>query len=532
MAPASGWRRLLADWTVVGGAEIAGQVLGVVTSLVLRMFLDPAQMGVWQGLKTLLGYANYTNLGASKAAARDYAVALGRGDTTAARRGLDLAHAVNTVTSAAFGLVLVGAGVWMALSGGPLAASWAMGLVIFGLLAVVQRYVTFQITVLRSAQAFAVTSRLAVLDGILTLAICGPATWLWGLPGLCGGTLVVMLASLVLVHVAGAPRLGWTWRADEIVRLVVVGSPILLAGTLTTLFRSLDKWMILAYLPDGEHQLGCYSTGLLVTTQLYGLGNMLAVVLAPRLGEKFGRSGDRRQTALLAARSSELLAAATALPAALAMVAAPSLLAWLLPEYRAGLDPLVWLIPGAIALALALPPTQYLIAVDRQGRALAASLVGTVVVAGANHLALNSGGGLTAVAAATTIGYAVYFVATALLAMWNELDLHQAGRYCAMTALVVLPPLAAALVLRPGDSAAADWSQVVAGSAAVTAVWALCAGLAWRRGGWRNSFPRSAWERTCGRSASSPAAPPPTQSVGEVRSRAERGNEISREDSP
>ena len=43
-APASGWRRLAADWIVVGGATGVCHVLGACTSLLLRVLLDPAQM--------------------------------------------------------------------------------------------------------------------------------------------------------------------------------------------------------------------------------------------------------------------------------------------------------------------------------------------------------------------------------------------------------------------------------------------------------------------------------------------------------
>ena len=56
-------------------------MLGAVTSLLLRMLLSPAQMGIWQAVKLLLSYGNYANLGISKGAAREYTVALGHGDT-------------------------------------------------------------------------------------------------------------------------------------------------------------------------------------------------------------------------------------------------------------------------------------------------------------------------------------------------------------------------------------------------------------------------------------------------------------------
>jgi len=485
VAPASGWKRLLADWAVVGGAETVGQVLGVVTSILLRMLLSPAQMGVWQALKVFLNYANYANLGVSKGAARDYAVALGRGDTAEAQRGLSLAHTVNTLSSLAFALALAGAAVWVGSTGGPWAGTWAVGLVLVGGMAVVQRYVTFQVTILRSKQAFWATSRVAVLEAVLTLTFCGLATWLWGLAGLFLGTLAVMGGSLVYVHLCGAPWLGWAWDAKAIGRLIAVGSPILLAGTVATLFRSLDKLMILAYLPDREFQLGCYSVALLVTTQLYGLGNMLSIVLGPRFGEKFGQTGSRPEVALLAARTTELLAAAASLPAGLALVAAPPLLAALLPDYQTGLAPLAWLVPGVVGLSLALPAGQYLIAVDQQGRALAAVIVATVLAAVGNHLALTAGCGLAGVAAATGMANAAFFVISARVSLWGELSALERLRFVLMLALAVAPVLGLALAIEClWPSAPGNWAGMAARMLTVTAAWGLSVALGWRYGGW------------------------------------------------
>src|SRR5690349_3706680 len=90
-APLSGWRQLAYDMLSVGGSTITCQGLGVVTSLVLRAALSPTQMGVWQGLKLLLGYANYANLGVSKGAARELAIASGSGELARAEHSLNIA---------------------------------------------------------------------------------------------------------------------------------------------------------------------------------------------------------------------------------------------------------------------------------------------------------------------------------------------------------------------------------------------------------------------------------------------------------
>jgi len=487
-APASGWWRVVVDCTVVSGATIVCNLLGMVTSLLFRMLLDPAQMGVWQGLKVFLSYSNYANLGVSKGATRDFTVALGRGDPQTARHGLNLAFAVNTLSSVVFATIPIGVGLWLGSSGG-WTSGWAVGLLVIGLLVVLHRHYTFQVTILRCTQAFGLTSRISILEAVLTLVRCGLGTWLWGLWGLFGGTVAVMVVTLLIVQRRAAVPLTWAWDTPEIWRLIAVGSPMLLAGTVSTLFRSLDKLMILGYLSDREFQLGCYSAALMVTTQLYGLANMLSIVMGPRYGETFGQSGNRSEVARLAARATELQSAAMALPSALAIVVAPALLARLLPDYRSGLAPLVWLVPGNMALSMALPASQYLIAVDRQGRALAAVVIATLLAAAANHVALVTGAGLIGVAAATTLGYSGYTLLTLAISLWPELDARERVRLVAMQALISVPPIVLALGLEtlwPG--AEANWLVNGAKAVSVLAVWGWTVALGWHHGRWAQAL--------------------------------------------
>jgi O-antigen/teichoic acid export membrane protein len=343
---------------------------------------------------------------------------------------------------------------------------------------VLGRYVSFHVTILRADQRFAVTSKLSILEAALTLVSCGLATWLWGLPGLYAGTLVVMLGSMWFVRRHAAATLGWAFDRAEIRRLIAIGAPILLAGAGSSLFRSLDKLMILAYMGDCEFQLGCYSTALLVTAQLYGLANMLATVTGPRYGEMYGHSGSRRKVARLAARCSELQAAAMVLPASLALLVAAPLLGWLLPDYSSGLASLVWLIPGVLALVLALPCGQYMVAVGRQRRALLAVLIATGIGAAGNHVALSNGWGLSGVAAATAVGYASYFVLAAGMSFLTDLDTAGRARYVLMHALALIPTLTSALLLR-------GWTTLPVAIFGVLLVWSATMLIGWRYGRWQ-----------------------------------------------
>jgi len=491
VGPVTGWRRATADWLLVGGTTIFCHAISAVTSLVLRVLLDPAQMGVWQAVKLLLSYGNYTNLGISKGAVRELTIARGRGDEAAARHGLNLAFTVNTLTSAAYAGVLVFVGIRVALGQGSFAGTWSLGLIAAGLLAVVSRYVTFHVTILRGQQSFGVTSRLAVIEAVATLGLAGLATWRFGLPGLYLGTLGVMLAAAVYVRRHRGATLRWAWNGKKIRRLVAIGGPILLATTLFTLFRSLDKLMILAWLSDREYQLGCYSLGLMVAAQLYGLGSITSLVMSPRLGEKFGASADRADVARLAARTGELQAVAMALAGGLSLVLAGPVLGWLLPRYRPGLVPMIWLIPGAILLTIAAPASQYLIAINRQRRAVAVVAAVVVVAAVANRLALAAGWGLTGVAAATTASYACYFVLVVGVSLWIELSPGERWRWLGTIGLALVPTLAVALPLvQIEPSASVNWLALAARAAVVVGVWSICAAITWRLGGWREHLAR------------------------------------------
>lgn len=498
--PVTGWRRLLRDSMLVGGSSLVCDALGAVTSLLFRTLLDPTQMGLWQGLKTLLGYGNFANLGVSKGVARELTVSLGRGDQRAAARQVALGQTANLVSSAVYAAGLLAAAGWMLRRGAALGGAWAIGLTAIAALTFLQRHVTYQITLLRCRQEFGRTSAVAILEASLTLVVGSLLTWRFGLVGLYGATMAVMLASSAVLARGGAGRLGWQWAPAELARLAGVGAPILVASVLAALFRSLDRWFVLA-LPEGEFQLGCYSAALLVTTQLYGVANALSIVLAPRYGQWLGRTGSPRQVAQLAARSLEPLSAALGLAAALALLVAPPLLGAILPAYQSGLAALAWLAPGTVCLGLALPLQQYLIAVGGQRRSVAALCLGLLTAAAGNYLAVRSGAGLAGIAAATALSNALYWLCLMALSIWPELKLAQRGRYLAVSAAAMGLPLLSASLALPESSPLVGWTSLLdwrlwndllPRAAAVLAIWLGAIGVGWTYGGWGGAWRQEA----------------------------------------
>jgi len=429
LAPVAGWNQLVADSMVVSGSTLFCQAIGVVTSLLFRALVSPLQMGVWQGLKLFLTYGNYLNLGVSKGAARELAVARGRGDETQAEAGLHSAFTANTLASLALGAALMIAAVWQYQFRGGWSNPWSAGLAAMAVLVILQRYETFLVTIQRARQQFSLTSRLSVIEAVLTLAIGGLATWRWGLPGLYISAGCVLVVAIAYLQLNAPTPLELRWDRDELRRLTAIGLPMLLTGVLTSLFRSLDKLMILACMAEGTYQLGCYSVALLVGTQLYGIANQLAMVGAPRYAELWGSTNDRRAVAQLVARNSQFIAWAMAGAGLLAVVVATPALAWMLPKYAEGLPALAWLAPGVAAAGLAVPLTNYLATIDRQGRSLSILGAATGCTVVLLRIVIGQGGGLVGVSAMTTLTSIGYLAALAYASIWPELNGEERRRY-------------------------------------------------------------------------------------------------------
>lgn len=475
-------RSLRADLTLVGISALFSQALGVVTSLALRAWLDPAAMGIWQALKLILSYSNYANLGASKGAARELSLALGRGDIASASTNVGHALSVNTVASAvvAAGLVAAGAGV-AAWGSGAYAATWAWALAATGLLVLVQRHVTYLVTLLRASQRFDIAARITLCESVLTLVVAVGGVVLWGLPGLLVSTAVVLLATWAIARRALPFELRWTWDRHGAAQMIHAGGPMLAAGALSSLLRSLDKLAILVFLADREYQLGVYSLALLVTTQIHGLTNLLGGVLLPRFTAEYGRLGCERQVARQVVTATQALAPIVAAGCVAGLFLGGPLLGALLPEYRAGLPPLVALLPGCAAIALAVPLAQYQMAVGDERRALTIVAAATLLTAALDAAVMIWMPGLVALAAATSVGYLVYFVATLAGSLWGRLDAVDRRRYAQSLTLVVAIPLTGAWLVSVSLDANAWLPRAIA----------LAVSVAWIAGSWWALRPRA-----------------------------------------
>src|SRR4029078_4156454 len=146
------------------------RALGVLTALALRWGLDPGRLGVYTGLKLYLDNTNRSSLGVGLGAVQEIPVLRAAGREAEARHVADVAYTTNTVTCLAYAAALL-AWAWLrapAVAADPLAAEWTWGLVAVAGLALIKRYESFLIAVLRAYQEFGLTTRLDVVESLVS----------------------------------------------------------------------------------------------------------------------------------------------------------------------------------------------------------------------------------------------------------------------------------------------------------------------------------------------------------------------------
>jgi len=454
--PALQGRRAVLDSLIVALGGQLERALGTITALMLRWGLDPAQLGVYAGLRLYLDNTNRSSLGVGLGAVQEIPILRAAGREDEARRVADVAHTTNTLTCLAYAGALLA---WAAIrapivAGDPMAAEWTWGLVAVAGLALLKRYESFLIAVLRAHGEFALTTRLDVFEALVSIIAVGSGLRLAGFWGLLAAVGVIIGAKIGYLHAHHPLRFRWAWDARAVARLMRVGLPILANTAAFGAVLSLDRVLILWRVPDGDRAAGLYTIALMGTGWSLDLAGRIVAVLYTYFQTTLGRTRDPAEVARQALRATEAQATPLAAGATVAYLVGPAFLGALMPRYAEGLPALRPLLLGTLLLGLAWPARQMLIAVGRPYRLAMATLAGLAVAALAGSIGADRAG-IVGVAWGMTVGYAAVAGLTSMTAVvpnlgWPAWWAHQArlartlGGLAMGTALAAHAPLAIA----------------------------------------------------------------------------------------
>jgi O-antigen/teichoic acid export membrane protein len=400
-------RRAVRDSLIVTLGGQLERALGTVVALMLRWGLEPAQLGVYTGLRLYLDNTNRSSLGVGLGAVQEIPILRAAGREDEARHVADVAHTTNTLTCLAYAMGLLAWAYIRAplVADDPRAAEWTWGLVSVAGLALLKRYESFLIAVLRAYQEFELTTKLDVFESLVSIVAVGLGLWLAGFWGLLASVGVIVGSKIAFLHARHPLRFAWAWDAPATARLMKVGLPILANTAAFGAVLSLDRALILWRVPDGDRAAGLYTIAIMGTSWSLDLAGRIVAVLYTYFQSTLGRTSDPAEVARQALRATEGQAPLLASGSAVAYLVGPVFLGALMPHYAEGLPALRPLLLGTLLLGLAWPARQMLIAVGRPYTLALATLIGLAITALAGTIGADRGG-IVGVAWGMTIGYA------------------------------------------------------------------------------------------------------------------------------
>lgn len=429
-------RRAARDSLIVGLGGQLERVLGIFTVLALRWGLDPARLGVYTGLRLYLDNTNRTSLGVGLGAVQEIPILRAEGRAAEAQRVANIAHTTNTFTCLVYALLLVLWAWWRApaFAHDPLAAEWTWGLVAVAGLALIKRYESFLIAVLRAHQEFALTTQIDVLESCVSAVAVSVGLWLAGFWGLLAGVAVILLAKIGYLHAHHPLRFAWAWDWSAVGRLMREGLPILANTAAFGAVLNIDRVLILTLVPHGERAVGLYTIALIGTSWSLDLSGRIVTVLYTYFQTTLGRTRDPVAVAAQAMRATEAQAPLLAAGGAAAYLLAAPILGTLMPRYVDGLPALRPLLPGMVLISLAWPARQLLITIGKPYRLFLVTLAALIVIAALGSLGALRGG-IVGLAWGMSGGYAIAYALTSGVALAIPLGVrawlsHQARLCC------------------------------------------------------------------------------------------------------
>lgn len=432
-------RRNVRDSLVVTLGGQLERLLGTFTALALRWGLDPARLGVYTGLRLYLDQTNRSSLGVGLGAVQEITILRAAGQEDEAQRIADVAYSTNTITCALYIAALI-AWAWIRaplLADDPLAREWTWGLVSVAVLAVLKRYESFLVAVLRAHREFTLTTELDIVESLVSAVAVSAGIWLAGFWGLLVGVGALLTTKILYLQVRHPFRFHWNWNLPTACRLMRIGLPILANTAVFGAVLSLDRVLILWRVPDGARAVGLYTIAIMGTSWSLDLAGRIVLVLYTAFQTTLGRTRDPSEVTLQALRATEAQAPVLAAGSAVAYLVGPAFLGTLIPRYVEGLPAMRPLLLGTLMLGLAWPARQVLITLDHPVRLFLATLSGLIVTAFAGVVGADSAG-IVGVAWGMTLGYSALSMLTNATALvptlgWQVWAAHQ-GRLARIVA--------------------------------------------------------------------------------------------------
>ncbi|RKY35424.1 MAG: hypothetical protein DRP78_05495 [Candidatus Omnitrophota bacterium] len=399
-------KEIIKDVTIFSGGNFAGKIILVFRGIITAKFLGPSMYGLWNALSIILTYSGQAHLGTLSALQKELPYYYAKGENDRAKAISNVVLSFEIITGVIIGLLLF-------ITSFFLQASFALivGLRVVAVLVLFQLIEYFYYTLLRSEKKFTVLSRLTILYSFTMVALIVPMVIFYGIYGLFTALLIMPLISIFFYTKHTDYCFKFVFNFSEIKRLIKIGYPIVSMILLYSLFRSIDKIMIVGFL--GKVNLGYYSIAVMVNNFLFLAPSSIADSISPRMFGKLGEMDNTQGLNVYLIKPTITQAYFISVLTGLAVIAAEFVIKAFLIEYMVSFPLVIILCFGSFFVSIPLLTWSYLVALNKQRNMLPLFGLSILLSITLNYIFIKLGMGITGIAIGTAI--ASFFYGTSLL---------------------------------------------------------------------------------------------------------------------
>ncbi|MBI4398684.1 MAG: oligosaccharide flippase family protein [Candidatus Omnitrophica bacterium] len=398
-------KEIIKDVSLYAFATYLTQALDIVISILMKRFLGPAASGIWAGLQVILMYARHVNLGTADAAYREIPYLRGKEEFQKAEEIKNAVFWFSFINALVLALGIACYAFW---NRAHLSAPIFWGLLTVAGLIVLQRIYNYLVVLLRAVRNFTLASKVMIFSSAAGLLPLLFLTWKFKIYGYFAATLLIFIFNILFILSHQKFRFPWTLSWSRLKPLITFGFSMMLLGIADTVFRSMDRIVISKFL--GFEQLGFYTLAIMAANYLVSFPNMLHVVLFPHFQEKYSKRDKAEDLRGYVFQSTLALAYLFPFILGACWIFSELLVAWVLPQFRAGILPLKILVVGIFFLCLNQQFSILLITLKKHIILIPVTICLTLIAVISSYTAIQHGYGLPGVAWVMAVNYFVYFM--------------------------------------------------------------------------------------------------------------------------
>jgi O-antigen/teichoic acid export membrane protein len=398
------YKNVLKDSSMSATSSVFAALLSVLQAIVVARLLGPESYGTLHIYRLVLSYTAFTNIGTFWAMLREMSYHKGKGDYETVTVVKNSAFTLNMITSTLACIVAV------LFFYNPIGSNAApvIDVLFVCLIIIAARLYTFAIHYFVASKEFMTRGVLVVLFPFCNILFVFPLGFLYHLKGVLFAMIMAYTAGIMYAIKKGAFQVRLDIARKPALGLIKKGFPISVNGLLALAVSSIDRLMILYFLPT--IQLGYYGIGAMIGGVLDTLYRSTFISLFPRITESYGKTNSIQAIRNYVWKPLLILSHLSPLLLGTMIILIKPMVDYILPKYTSAVLPAQLVIASSFFLCLQIGVINFFITLNRVHKVYLLRIATIAFYVASIWIAIDKGWGIEGIAFCSLLSYALLSV--------------------------------------------------------------------------------------------------------------------------